>query len=96
MARHDGEKQIPNRFGVFWIQVSRGLIGKHEMRLVNEGSGDRGALPFPAGHLSRVMGRAGLKLNVDEKGSRPVTLLLARHPAHMGREHDVFKGSEIL
>jgi len=48
-------KHFEDDFGVFGVEVSRGLVGKEDLGLIDDGAGDRDALLFTAGKFGRAV-----------------------------------------
>src|SRR3989442_7082634 len=73
-------------------EIARGLIGKNDLRLVDQRARDGHALLLAAGKLRREMRQAVAKAHALQ---RFFGLLFVRHAMEILREHHVFQRREI-
>jgi hypothetical protein len=93
-----GTGQIPQQpqdsFDLDVIQVSRGLIGQYQRRIMHQGAGDGRPLLLPTRHMGRpVTGPLG-EADAVQQGGGPLTGLLAGDARQAQRNHHIGPGAE--
>src|SRR5712692_9908613 len=77
---------------VSFVEIARGLVGKNDLRLVDQRAGNRHALLFAARELCGEMRQAVAKAHALQRFSG---LLFVRYTMEILREHHVFQRREI-
>ena len=83
-------------FGEFGIQISRGLIGKDQLRFVHNRASNPHTLLFAAGERHGQTFFLLKKPNLVERGANPPTYIVRMVARDMKRERNVFKDAAVI
>src|SRR6266850_2486706 len=92
----DLRQQRHNRVAVLGVQVSRGLVGKNQLRVRNERTRDRDALLLPARKLMRQVPGPVRNTDALEGSAHTAPALATRYPPVQQRHLHVFRYVEIV
>ncbi len=85
-------EDLENDARVILVEISRGLVGQDESRLIDERARDADPLLLAAGHLARPRVELGFETDLDERCAR---LRLVGHGMVMLRDHDVLERGQV-